>query len=58
MQTTKTVENVLDDIKKKHENALKDMKTAGDKLTKAQRDMALIKTLTTDKVQEIKKLCQ
>lgn len=52
------MENVLDDIKKKHENAVEDMKTAGDKLTKAQRDLALIKTLTTDKVQEIKKLCQ
>ena len=58
LQTTKSVESVLHDIKAKHDAAAKQLAAAGQDMSKSQGDMDILKLAQQAKLEEIKKLCK
>lgn len=58
LQITSSIENVLQDIKAKHDSAEGQLAAAGAGASKAQDDISLLKAAQQNELDEIKKLCK
>ncbi len=58
LQVEKTVEKVLEDMKKKYQDALDQMGGAQANAAQAETDLDMIKQVQQQKMDEIKQLCE